>query len=230
MRQVTDSALSLFPPSVLEKALAEGNIDHPPDAVVALARHAGEMLRWNGSIRLTAITDPREVAVKHVIDSLLLLRFGPFQGRILDVGSGAGYPGIPMAVCLPDCSVTLVEAVGKKCAFLSRSVALLGLKNVEVIHGRIERKGGLTPKPFETVVSRATFPPEEAVLILAPHVVPCGRLLLMTGPPSGGVSPDSPADPGPSFLLPPTMSEGRTMRFQLPYSMGARTIRELLAG
>ncbi len=198
-------------------------IDIAPGVAARLALHAGEMLRWNGSIRLTAITDPREVAVKHILDSLMLLRVGPFHGRILDVGSGAGYPGIPLAVCLPECRVTLVEAVGKKCAFLSRSVALLGLKNVEVVHGRIERKGGVSPGAFESVVSRATFPPEEAIPMLAPFVSPGGRLLLMAGPVAeGGASPLP--------QLPPGWTEGRVATSELPFGMGARTIRELLAG
>lgn len=213
----------------LAEALEGSGLRLPPGAVARLALHAEEMLRWNRSIRLTAITDPREVAVKHVLDSLLLLHLAPFEGRILDAGSGAGFPGIPLAVCLPGCRMTLVEAVAKKCAFLSRAVSLLGLDNVEVIHGRIERKGGVAPAPFGTVLSRATFPPAEAVPLLAPHVAPGGRLLLMTGPAasSGGAG----GEPGPAgtLPLPPGWSEGRTMTFALPYIMGTRTIRELVA-
>jgi 16S rRNA (guanine527-N7)-methyltransferase len=227
---VTGTPEGSFPLPVLEAALKAGGCRLPGGAAEALARHAGEMLRWNRSIRLTAITDPREVAVKHVLDSLLLLRFAPFHGKILDVGSGAGYPGIPLAVCLPDCRVTLVEAVGKKCAFLSRSAALLALANVEVIHGRIERKGGVAPGPFDMVVSRATFPPEEAVPRLAPHVGAGGRLLLMTGPPAD--AGDSPGGGGaPEALpLPPGWSAGRVETVALPYNMGTRRILELVAG
>jgi 16S rRNA (guanine527-N7)-methyltransferase len=217
-----------FPLKVLEAALSAAGTRIPPGAAAALARHAGEMLRWNRSIRLTAITDPREVAVKHILDSLLLLRVGPFAGRILDAGSGAGYPGIPLAVCLPETAVTLVEAVGKKCAFLSRSVALLGLGNVAVVHGRIERKGGVALDPFDTVVSRATFPPEEAIPMLAPRVASGGRLLLMAGGASAEAESRE-AAPLPPALFPPGWSEGRRVTFSLPYSMGTRTIRELLA-
>ena len=208
---MTGSASPSIPLHLVEAAFPALGLSLPAGVAEALVRHAEEMLRWNRSIRLTAITDPREVVVKHILDSLLLLRFGPFQGRILDVGSGAGYPGIPLAACLPDCRVTLVEAAGKKCAFLSRAVAMLGLKNVEVIHGRIALKGGVVPGLFETVVSRATFPPEEAIPLLAPLVSPGGRLLLMTGPQ---------VESAPPF-------EGRTMTFDLPYGMGTRTIREV---
>lgn len=227
---MTGATSGAFPLPILQAALEAGGFRLPPAAVEALALHAGEMLRWNASIRLTAITDPREVTVKHVLDSLLLLRFGPFSGRILDVGSGAGYPGIPLAVCLPDCRVTLVEAVGKKCAFLSRSAALLSLGNVEVIHGRIERKGGVAPGPFESVVSRATFPPEEAVPRLAPHVVAGGRLLLMAGPAAGSGDAGGEGGAPDGLPLPPGWSTGRAETVALPYNMGTRRILELVAG
>ena len=88
-------------PDLLREVLAEAGIPAFPGAAEQLALHANEMLRWNRSIRLTAITDPVEVAVKHVADSLLLLRFAPFPGRILDFGSGAGYPGIPLGPVSP---------------------------------------------------------------------------------------------------------------------------------
>jgi 16S rRNA (guanine527-N7)-methyltransferase len=204
---------------LLEGVLAASGLQLPDGVAAPLALHAGEMLRWNRSIRLTAITDPLEVSVKHVLDSLLPLRLGPFEGELLDVGSGAGYPGIPLALCLPGCRVTMVEAVAKKCAFISRAAALLGLRNVEVIHGRVERKRGVALRPFATVISRATFPPEEAVPLLAPRLAPGGRLLLMTG-----------ADPGIGALAAASgLSPGRTVCLPLPYSMGSRTIGELLA-
>jgi 16S rRNA (guanine527-N7)-methyltransferase len=213
-----------FPVRAIGEALAGFGLPLPPGAAEKLALHAGEMLRWNRSIRLTAITDPREVAAKHVLDSLLLLRLAPFAGTILDAGSGAGYPGVPLAVCLPDCRVTMVEASGKKAAFLSRAVALLGLSNAEVVHGRIERKGGVALPSFGTVVSRATFPPADALPMLSPLVAPGGRLLLMTGPGTG-----SGGDGTSPLPLPGGWSGGRTVTTALPYNMGTRTIVELLA-
>src|SRR3970040_1418488 len=117
-------------PGLLRGVLAWAGIPAFPGADSLLATHAGEMLRWNRSIRLTAITDPVEVAVKHVVDSLLLLRFAPFPARLLDFGSGAGYPGIPLALYLPGTRVTLLEASVKKCAFLSRIRGMLELSNV----------------------------------------------------------------------------------------------------
>src|SRR5512135_1422373 len=134
-------------PDLLREILAEAGIPDFPGAASLLAVHANEMLRWNRSIRLTAITDPLEVAVKHVVDSLLLLRFAPFPGRLLDFGSGAGYPGIPLALYLPGTRVTLLDASVKKCAFLSRVRGMLELSNVEVVHGKADPANRLKLPP-----------------------------------------------------------------------------------
>src|SRR5512134_1879412 len=103
----------------LERVLADAGIVLPDGGAGKLVVHAAELLRWNRAIRLTAITGPVDVAVKHVLDSLFLLRFAPYPGRTLDAGSGAGYPGIPLAVALPESRFVLLDATAKKCAFLS---------------------------------------------------------------------------------------------------------------
>ncbi|HSL92029.1 MAG TPA: 16S rRNA (guanine(527)-N(7))-methyltransferase RsmG, partial [Candidatus Limnocylindrales bacterium] len=183
--------------------------------------------RWNRSIRLTAITAPEEVAVKHILDSLQLLFFAPFPGRTLDFGSGAGYPGIPLAVALPDAHVVLFESSAKKCAFLSRACALLGLRNAEVVRGRLEARKPTQTGRFEGIVTRATLPPLEAASLLAPFLLPGGRLLLMTGP--GGA--DRRARRGRAMKeLPHGMRVGSRKSFTLPCGMGTREIREILAG
>lgn len=211
---------------MLSEVLGEAGILVPEGAVEKLVRHAAEMLRWNRSIRLTAITEPREVAVKHILDSLFLLRFSPFPGRTLDFGSGAGYPGIPLAVALPDSRLVLLEASGKKCAFLSRIRALLDLPNVLVVRGRLDDRTPLPLGRFEQIVTRATLPPAGAAALLAPLLSPGGRLLLMTGPGPG----KSPAgDPSPGDGSPGGLRPARIDRFDLPHGMGAREIRELQA-
>ncbi len=95
--------MNSLPTDFLPGLLLGAEISVPHGAVGKLLRHAGEMLLWNRAIRLTAITTPEDVAIKHILDSLLLLDFAPFPGRTLDFGSGAGYPGIPLAI------VTVVE-------------------------------------------------------------------------------------------------------------------------
>lgn len=202
----------------LAGVLAEAGIALPDGGVEKLVIHAAEMARWNRAIRLTAITVPAEVAAKHIIDSLLLLKFTPFPGRTLDAGSGAGYPGIPLAVALPESRFVLLDATAKKCAFLSHVCARLGLANASVVRGRIAKGHPLPIGQFEQIVSRATFPPPEAFRLLLPYLLPGGRLLLMTG---------LERDPGEP---PPGLRPGRRMRFELPFGMGAREIREFVAG
>jgi 16S rRNA (guanine527-N7)-methyltransferase len=207
-------------PDLLREVLAEAGIPAFPGAATLLALHANEMLRWNRSIRLTAITDPVEVAVKHVADSLLLLRFAPFPGRILDFGSGAGYPGIPLALYLPGARVTLLEASVKKCAFLSRIRGMLQLPNVDVAQGRAEKRKKLPLPPHDHIVTRATASAGEVIPLLSPYLADGGRFLFMMGP---GARVGLPAD------LPGTVT--RRERFHLPRGMGERSIVEIeLAG
>jgi 16S rRNA (guanine527-N7)-methyltransferase len=206
------------PPDVpyLERVLADAGIVLPDGGARKLVLHAAELLRWNRAIRLTAITGPVDVAVKHVLDSLLLLNFAPYPGRTLDAGSGAGYPGIPLAVALPESRFVLMDATAKKCTFLSHVLRQLGVSNAEVVRGRIAKGAPLPIGRFEQIVSRATFPPPEALRLLPPYLLPGGRLLLMAGP-----SVD-PAGESP-------LHAGRLMRFELPFGLGTREIREYLA-
>lgn len=211
-------------PTILAGLISDAGLSVAPGAVEMLVAHAGEMLRWNRSIRLTAITDPDEVAVKHILDSLFLLRFSPFPGRILDFGSGAGYPGIPLAVALPETRVVLLESSAKKCAFLSHLRRMLSLANTEVVQGRLEARNLLDLGRFEHIVTRATLPPEDAVSLVLPYLSPGGRFLVMTGAGRGRKKQKHLRRPG---SLPPGASPGRKVRFELPLRMGLREIREI---
>jgi 16S rRNA (guanine527-N7)-methyltransferase len=206
----------------LADLIAGAGLSVPSPAVEKLVDHAREMLRWNRSIRLTAITEPADVAVKHILDSLLLLRFSPFPGRILDFGSGAGYPGIPLAVVLPGSRFLFLESSGKKCAFLSHTLRRLSLANAEVVQARLESNRRLPIGTFEHIVTRATLPSEAAVTVLLPYVSKPGRVLLMKGPGRGRGT--SRREEG---LFPTEDARERTVRFELPLRMGFREIREI---
>ncbi len=212
----------------IARALAGAGIDLPAGGEGKLALHAAEMLRWNRSIRLTAITTPREIAAKHVADSLLLLRLGPFSGRFLDAGSGAGYPGIPLAVALPSVSFVLVDSSAKKCSFLSRVRALLELGNVEVVHGRIGERAPLPIGLFEQAAARALLPPAQAVGMLLPYLVPGGRIFLYKGPPGANSRAREERDAGTE--LPPGALPGVRLLLSLPFGMGKREIEEIRTG
>ena len=103
-----------------------------------LAAHVREMLAWNVKMNLTAITDIRLVAYKHVVDALAAAEFIQRPARIMDIGSGAGFPAIPMKVICPDLDVTMVDAVRKKVSFLNHVVRTLKLDNIRAVHARVE--------------------------------------------------------------------------------------------
>lgn len=110
------------------------------------------LLKWNKAYNLTAIKDPKEILVKHFIDSLAVLPWlrGP---RIIDIGTGAGLPGIPLALARPDYHFVLLDAVGKKINFLQEVKRTLALDNLELIHGRVENYH--PSLRFDTLTSRA---------------------------------------------------------------------------
>src|SRR6266542_3196878 len=192
-------------PDLVREVLAAAGILVIPGAPERLAVHANEMLRWNRSIRLTAITDPVEVAVKHVADSLLLLRFAPFPGCILDFGSGAGYPGFPLALYLPGTRITVLEGSAKKCAFLSRVRGILRLSNVDVVQARAEERKRLSLPPHDHIVTRATASADKVIPLLSPYLADGGRFLFMVGPGARAGVPEG---------FPGTVS--RRERFHLP--------------
>ena len=109
----------------------------------AFGLYARELLAWNQRVNLTAITEPHEIEVKHFLDSLsCLLALKPRRGdQLVDVGSGAGFPGIPLKIGCPQIQVVLVESIGKKAEFCRHIVQMLGLEGVEVIQARAELIG-----------------------------------------------------------------------------------------
>ncbi len=124
--------------AALDKAFAgqEGVDDRLLDL---MTQHAIALLETNRVMNLTAILDPKEIAVKHYLDSWRVTRMVPLIARrILDLGSGGGFPGLPIAMAEPDCSMIVCESIGKKARFLEEVVAKLKLKNVRVVHMRAE--------------------------------------------------------------------------------------------
>lgn len=119
----------------------------------AFDRYAEMLTERNERVNLTAITDPDEIRVKHFTDSLAAIDLIKTGATVLDIGSGAGFPGIPLKIARDDISVTLLDSVNKKVAFMNDVIADLGLKNIEAVHARIEdfpHKG-----EFDVAVSRA---------------------------------------------------------------------------
>ena len=135
--------------------------------------------RWNRAYNLTAIRDPREMVAKHVLDSLAMQPFVRELDTLADLGTGAGFPGIPLALALPDLRVTLVESNGKKARFLREAVRTLQLDNARVAESRIEALD--EPAAYDAITARAlaTLP---LILQLGGHLLkPGGQLLAMKG-------------------------------------------------
>ena len=99
------------------------------------------LLEWNEKINLTAITDPKEIILKHFIDSLTILKYIKKGAKVIDVGTGAGFPGIPLRILRDDINLTLLDSLNKRINFLKLVIDELKLKNVDTIHGRAEEIG-----------------------------------------------------------------------------------------
>lgn len=117
------------------------------------------LLEWNEKINLTAITDPEEILIKHFVDSISLIPFlnKNIKYRLLDVGTGAGFPGIPLKIVMPDINVVLLDSLNKRVAFLDVVIKELGLTGITTVHGRAEdfgRQSGYRDS-FDIVTSRA---------------------------------------------------------------------------
>jgi 16S rRNA (guanine527-N7)-methyltransferase len=180
----------------------------------ALSWLAGELGRWSARINLTAILDPIEIADKHILDSLTVLRaLEPDVTTLLDVGTGAGFPGLPLAVARPDLSVTLVDAVAKKVGFLKHAIAQLRLApRVRAIHRKLQGNPGAEDLgPFDAAVSRALTEPTRWAALGAPYLRPGGTLVVMAG---------SEANP----LLLPGWTPPRVERLRLPFTGAGRTL------
>ena len=137
-----------------------------------------ELADWNTRFNLTAIDDPTEGVRKHLLDSLSI--HAHVQGRNLaDVGSGAGFPGLPLAIVDPEREVTLIEATGKKAQFLEHVRTQLHLDNVRVINSRAEQFKPTTR--FDTVIARALGKLTEFIRVAGHLAAPGGRLLAMKG-------------------------------------------------
>jgi 16S rRNA (guanine527-N7)-methyltransferase len=167
----------------LAVAIAEGlaamAIDLPPAARERLERHLQLISKWNRVHNLTAVRETEQMVILHLLDSLSVLPHLESARTVLDVGTGPGLPGIPIAIALPASQVTLLDSSHKKCAFLQQAKTELALGNVEVVCDRVE-----SWKPaakFEAVVSRAFSDLGDFVAQAQHLVAPGGQLIAMKG-------------------------------------------------
>jgi 16S rRNA (guanine527-N7)-methyltransferase len=152
-------------------------------AIEAFDLYLRELLKWNQKINLTAIRSERGIVLKHFLDSLSVHPYLPEYSSILDIGSGAGFPGIPLKITRPNLEMTLIDSVRKKVDFQRHIIRMLGLKGMEAIHGRVQDKGILQRLGgrFHVTLSRA-FSDLRTLLILSfPFLEERGWVIAMRG-------------------------------------------------
>ncbi|NQT28929.1 MAG: 16S rRNA (guanine(527)-N(7))-methyltransferase RsmG [Candidatus Saganbacteria bacterium] len=144
-----------------------------------------ELLKWNKKFNLTAITDPQEIKIKHFEDSLTILQAIKLTNQsVVDIGSGAGFPGIPLKIVCPEIKLTLIEATRKKVEFLKHVVSVLGLKNIEIIWGRAEElnKQAKYKEKFDVALARAVAKLDKLIGYCVPFLKPGGIFIAQKGP------------------------------------------------
>ena len=147
------------------------------------SNHASELIKWNRKLNLTAITHPEDLAVKHFLDSLAPAHFIPDNARMLDIGSGGGFPGIPLKILNPSLKVMLIDGTRKKVNFLKHALRILKLESIEAHQIRAENlhEDPAYANLFDVIISRALSPLKLFVKMALPLLAQHGTLMAMKG-------------------------------------------------
>ena len=167
---------------MMEQILREGlaALSLPTDAAVPLMAFSAQLLETNKVMNLTAITEPEDVARLHLLDCAALLNITDFRGkRVVDVGTGAGFPGMPLRILEPDFDLTLLDSLGKRIAFLQRVCDEMGLQRVTCIHARAEEFAAKHREQYDIATSRAVAALNVLCELTLPLVKVGGRFLAM---------------------------------------------------
>ncbi|MDB2592116.1 16S rRNA (guanine(527)-N(7))-methyltransferase RsmG [Gammaproteobacteria bacterium] len=166
-------------PDFCMSLLASIHVDLEDDKIELLIKYTHLVNQWNQHHNLTSVRNPHGIMHRHIFDSLTILPYLMDANRIVDLGSGAGFPGIPLAIIRPSMKVALLDCHQKKISFLRHVLSELGVKNAGVVGMRAEEYH--PEKPFDTLVSRA-FSSIDNILSLAPNMVEkSGQVIIMKG-------------------------------------------------
>jgi len=193
--------------------------------VHAFEMYAAELLKWNSKVNLTAITKEKEIAVKHFVDSLSIAGHLSDDDRLLDIGSGAGLPIIPLKIVKPSVAMVSVDAVAKKINFQRHVIRTLALKNIEALHARVESLHKTHPHYFSVITSRAFTRLDRFVSLAAPLLAENGTLIAMKGEGAGDeIAESNDIVTAGGFTITSIQS------YTLPYNMGKRVLTFLKLG
>ena len=166
----------------LQKALLNEGIDVSDNQLALFQQYSSLLISWNEKFNLTAITDEKQIIEKHFLDSLFLAKYINLDNKkVLDIGTGAGFPGIPLAIIFPNASFYLSDSNGKKITFLKEVVKQLNLNNVTIIQSRIEEMNKYRDQ-FDYVSARALKQLNILIELAIPLCKINGSLIAYKGP------------------------------------------------
>lgn len=169
---------------ILKNGCAELGIELSDEQFAKLERYAELLIEWNEKVNLTAITEPEEIAVKHFLDSLTPLATGRVGKKVIDVGTGAGFPGLVLKIARPDIELTLLDSLNKRLDFLKAAADELSLGGITFVHARAEDAGrdAALRAQFDTAVSRAVANMTVLSELCIPFLKIGGSFLALKGP------------------------------------------------
>lgn len=168
---------------IINKYLKEINIELKKEQTEKFYKYMNLLLEWNEKVNLTAITEPEEVILKHFVDSLTISKYIEKGSKLVDMGTGAGFPGIPLKILREDIEITLADSLNKRINFLNEVIKELNLKNIQTVHTRAEEfgKNKKYRESFDIATSRAVANLSTLSEYLIPLVKSTGKVICMKG-------------------------------------------------
>lgn len=169
--------------AIIEEKMQKIHIDMNKRQIEQFYLYMNLLLEWNKKMNLTAITEPQEVITKHFVDCATVMKHLEGAKRVIDVGSGAGFPGIPIKILKPDIEICLMDSLQKRISFLEEVIQKLRLEKIETIHARAEELGRNKAyrEQFDATVSRAVAPLNVLLEYVSPFLKVKGKAICMKG-------------------------------------------------